>query len=498
MTHLKKLTFSWDWTLLLIGAALRLRQYLSGRSLWADEAMLALNIVNRDFMGLLKPLDYDQGAPIGFLWVMKSINLILGRTELVLRLFPFAAGILSLYLFYLLIRKITDRAGTLTALALFAVNPSIIYYSSESKQYIVDVAIALGLLALAYPVFSARENKQDLIRLGVGGIIALWFSHPALFVLAGMGVALVVQFLQKREYTSLRTMVIIALLWLADLGALYFISLRHLSRNEYLATYWEAGFIPMPPWSNPGWFPVSYGENVQFQFGIQILPFLVLIFLVMGWVLLYREKQSFALAIALIVVISFTASALRYYPVSGRLSLFLIPLWCILLGAAIDGIQRTLASRKFISTASAILLGGYLLIAPAIVSLENFISPKYYEHIRPTMSYLSESWKEDDVIFVSFWAEPAFRFYAPFYGLEGIEFESSEYEDYPDPQKLKSRIEPLLGQKRVWVLFSHVYEEAGFNERDFLVSYLNEVGEQRREILKPGTSVYLFFYDLSR
>src|SRR3990172_3700270 len=251
MTHLKKLTFSWDWTLLLIGAALRLRQYLSGRSLWADEAMLALNIVNRDFMGLLKPLDYHQGAPIGFLWVMKIITLILGRTELVLRLFPFAAGILSLYLFYLLIRKITDRAGTLTALALFAVNPSIIYYSSESKQYIVDVAIALGLLALAYPVFSARENKQDLIRLGVGGIIALWFSHPALFVLAGMGVALVVQFLQKREYTSLRTMVIIALLWLADLGALYFISLRHFSRNEYLSAYWEDGFIPMPPWSNP-------------------------------------------------------------------------------------------------------------------------------------------------------------------------------------------------------------------------------------------------------
>ncbi|MFN8463552.1 MAG: hypothetical protein U0X93_17505 [Anaerolineales bacterium] len=38
-------------------------------------------------------------------------------------------------------------------------------------------------------------------------------------------------------------------------------------------------------------------------------------------------------------------------------------------------------------------------------------------------------------------------------------------------------------------LFSHVYEQGGFNERDYLVAYLNEIGEKRREILKSGTSV---------
>lgn len=144
------------------------------------------------------------------------------------------------------------------------------------------------------------------------------------------------------------------------------------------------------------------------------------------------------------------------------------------------------------------LLSGYLLISPLVSSIQNFISPKYYEHIRPTMQVLADSWREGDALFVTAWAEPAFRYYAPFYGLEEVEIVTSEIEDYPDGEKLKSRISPLVGEKRVWVLLSHVYEQGGFNERDYLVTYLDEIGEKRREILKPGTSVYLFFYDLSQ
>src|SRR5512139_456910 len=91
--------------LFLAGILLRLRQYLTGRSLWMDEAMLALNIVNRSFGELLKPLDYDQGAPLGFLMVEKLFNLLLGRSEYALRLFPLLVGILSIWLFYLLLKR---------------------------------------------------------------------------------------------------------------------------------------------------------------------------------------------------------------------------------------------------------------------------------------------------------------------------------------------------------------------------------------------------------
>ena len=500
-------------TLLFVGAILRLRQYFSGRSLWADEAMLALNIVNRNFAELFKPLEYDQGAPLGFLLVEKLFNALFGRTELVLRFFPLLAGLASLALFYLLIMSLrhlprtTGAGGTerrsvavapwrhnLLALALFAFNPQLVYYTSEAKQYIVDVAVTLCLLLLAIPIFQNQFNRKNIILLAIAGILALWFSHPALFVLAGIGIALVIQCLRTREYKNLRTTFGIGLLWLANLALLYFINLRQLSQNNYLANYWAEGFISLSLGSDLGWI----GDLINYQFDIQFIPLLVFVLILIGWFALFREQRSLALAFAFTTFFAFVASALHLYPVNGRLSLFLIPLGILLLGKAIEFLRQTLSSNKFVSMGIAILLSGYLLINPLVTSFQNFISPKYYEHIRPTMQVLADSWKDGDALFVTAWAEPAFRYYAPFYGLEDVEYVSSKIEDYPDGERLKSRISPLVGEKRVWVLFSHVYEQGGFNERDYLVAYLNEIGEKRREILKSGTSVYLYFYDLSK
>ncbi len=488
------LIFPWERTLLLIGLILRLRQYLSGRSLWADEAMLALNIVNRNFAQLFQPLEYDQGAPIGFLLVEKVFNSILGRTEFVLRLFPLLAGFISLWLFYLLAKKTLQGAGFYLALALFAFNPQLVYYTSESKQYIADVAVTLGLLVLAIPIFRDEINKKKFFLLGGAGILALWFSHPALFVLAGIGIALFVRFLQKRDYPNLRGTIFTGFFWLTNLALLYFINLRHLSRNEYLASYWSDGFVPLPPWSDLNWIT----DLVPYQFNIHYIPLLAVISILLGWFVLFREQRSLALAIAFTALFAFAASALRLYPVNGRLSLFLIPLGILLLGKLVEFAQKVFSFNRVASFGAATLLSGYLLLPPLATSFENFISPKYYEHIRPTMQVLADSWKEGDALFVTAWAEPAFQFYAPFYGLEGVEAATSEIEDYPNGEQIKLRLEPLIGQKRVWVLFAHVYEQGGFNERDYLVAYLDEIGEKRREILKSGTSVYLFFYDLSK
>jgi len=530
--------------LLIIGVALRLRQYLMGRSLWADEAMLALNIVNRNFAGLLQPLDYNQGAPLGFLLIEKFFNAILGRHELVLRLFPFLAGIVSLWLFYLLIKQITQNAGLFIALTLFAVNPQLIYYSSESKQYIVDVAVALALLILALPVLQHQARQRDYMLLGMAGIFALWLSHPALFVSAGIGAALIIQRLQKRDAVNVKSTIVMGVAWLMNFILLYFINLRQLSGNSFLTGYWAGAFMPMPP--NLNWFAAYVSESLRLQFGMEGAPWLAAILILIGWFALYRETRPLALTFAFITLFAFAASALQLYPIKGRLALFMIPIGIILLGKALELTQKTFAAAeslthflegrrktqkdadlfnhsaekfsvsqrssasisesarlsiapgRFANAIIALALGGYLIYSPFVASAKNFISPKYFEHLRPYMDYLSASWKDGDALFVSYWAEPAFKYYAPFYKLENIRYESSKYEDYPDPQKLAARFDPLIGKKRAWVLFSHVYENENFNERDFVVAYLDQIGEQRRELRIPDTSVFLFLYDLNK
>ncbi len=484
--------------LLILGAALRLRQYLTGRSLWLDEAMLALNIVNRDLAGMFQPLDMNQGAPVGYLLVVKLFNILLGRNELVLRLFPFLAGLASLWLFALLLKGTTrNQAGLLITLAAFAVNPQLVYYASESKQYMVDVAVALASLLLALPVFRPRPNNRDFVVLGAAGILGMWFSHPALFVLAGIGLTLFIQALGRRDFKSLRPIILTGSAWAVNFAALYLINLRQLQGNSFFKEYWAGAFPPSPPWSDLGWYVDFLRESVHQQFDIPYAFPVVCLCLVAGWYALWRERHPLALTIGLTSLFTFLAAVFKLYPVQGRLALFLLPLGILLLGKAVDLVHTAFSGNRIAGNFVTIALGLLILAQPFITSAQYFITPKYYEHIRPYMDYLSAMRKADDAFFVTYWAEPAFRFYAPFYKLKDVQYATSQREDYSKPEQLAARIDPLIGKKRVWVLFSHVYEQDGFNEMDFMLAHLDEVGKQVRQLRIPDTSVFLYLYDLS-
>src|SRR4029078_4171655 len=70
---LERPSWALAWRLLvtalaLIGAGPRLEQYLFNRSLWLDEASLALSFMDRDVIQVLTvPLLSNQSAPPGFL-----------------------------------------------------------------------------------------------------------------------------------------------------------------------------------------------------------------------------------------------------------------------------------------------------------------------------------------------------------------------------------------------------------------------------------------------
>ena len=497
-----KTFLSWDKVaaalLILLGAILRLRQYFTGRSLWVDEAMLALNIVERNWTGMFQPLDYDQGAPIGFLLVEKLLNLMLGKHELALRLFALLVGLISLGLFYLLGKRMMSGPGLLIALALFTFNPRLIYYSSEVKQYILDVAVTLTLLLVAAPVFGASPEKKDYVWLTLAGVAALWFSHPALFVLAGIGLSLAIMTLKRDDYSSLQLVIGVGVVWLLNIAFLYLLLLKDLSQNAYMKEYWQGAFLPMPPWSDPGWFVKALHENIGIQFGIPYGIFLVFFLILVGWGMLWFHQRGYAIAWAGIALVTLIASALQLYPVFERMILFFVPMGLLLTGKAIETICVRLKRYGFLSVFVVSALAGYLVYGPFVTSIQNFLAPKYFEHIRPAMQTLGDAWKDGDALYVSNGALPAFRFYAPFYGLETIPYEFGRREDYKNTQHILSQLESLKGKTRVWILLSHVYEKDGFDEREFILNTLNEIGQKKREFRLPGTSVFLYLYDLQK
>src|SRR5947209_4519575 len=94
-----------------VGIFLRLADWRFDRSLWLDEIYLALNITGRSFAELWKPLDHDQGAPVGFLMLVKLVTLFGGESELALRLVPLAAGLGSMLLFPRVAGRLLPPAG---------------------------------------------------------------------------------------------------------------------------------------------------------------------------------------------------------------------------------------------------------------------------------------------------------------------------------------------------------------------------------------------------
>jgi uncharacterized membrane protein len=101
-----------------------------------DETLLAANLVSRDFSQLTQaPLDFDQNAPIGFLWVTRLFIVLFGSHEMILRLFPLVCGIASLFVFRIVAQHFLRPAGVLVGLACLAFAVPLVYHSVEVKQY---------------------------------------------------------------------------------------------------------------------------------------------------------------------------------------------------------------------------------------------------------------------------------------------------------------------------------------------------------------------------
>ena len=497
--------------LILLGVVLRLRQYLAFRSLWLDEAMLALNIVGRSFSGLLKPLDYNQGGPVGFLLAEKLVVNLLGNNELTLRLIPLLTGCASLLLFALLLRQGLGKTGTFTALALFAVGAPSVYYASEVKQYSSDVFIALLLLWLAGRTFIHEihevheENLKSsffvLLRgkklfLALVGALAVWCSHPALFVLAGIGATLLLRDTVQKDTRRLKETLAMLAVWAASFVALYFVSLRGLAANAYLLDFWADYFMPLPPWANWGWFPVILTGVFENPVGLGTLWVLPAALMLIGLVALLRREWRFGALLALTLLATLAASGLHEYPFAGRMILFTVPIFLTLIGAGVETVSGWFRRPQWVESVVALVIAAFLIYSPLVSAAQNFASPKYHEHIRPTMAYLQANRKPGDTIYVYYWAVPAFRYYAPFYAFTESDFTAgSDYEN--NPPGLLAEIDRLKGQKRVWVLFSGVYEKGDYNEKDALLAHLGEIGVKKREFIRPGTSVSLYLYDLT-
>lgn len=173
----------WTAGFLALALATRLVRYVAGFPLWGDEAAVALNLLDRGFGGLLRPLDYGQLAPPGFLFSARALLLALGTSDTALRLAPFAVALGSVAAFAWLSRLATPQLGRLAAgmatfpVALFAVSYYPIRYAAELKPYSLDILVACLVLGLAARWLSCPPGHDaSLGALAAVACVGPWFN----------------------------------------------------------------------------------------------------------------------------------------------------------------------------------------------------------------------------------------------------------------------------------------------------------------------------------
>ncbi len=478
---------------LLAGLVIRLRLYLSGRALWHDEAMLAVNIVQRGFWGLFPPLEFRQVVPVGFLMIVKVVESLLGNTEYVLRLVPLLAGLAVMPLTYLLARRWSRGVAPLFSLALVAAAPGLIYYSSEFKQYSTDALAALILLLAGLSCLDPDSRPAALMRLGGAGLLLTWISHPAMFMLGGILITLGIDRVIRRDWTVVRRLIGLGLLVVLNLAIIYVTSMRNSIEDTGHVDFWAGSF---PPALTSGALPWYEGviNILSNPLGAPLFGFAVALFLI-GFVSLAARRWEWASLIASPLVLMFAASALRLYPLAERLLLFSVPAVLIVTAEGVERIRQTLKGRgRLAAHLAAAACAAYLLFAPLKAAFQQLQEPPMRDHITPALAHIRERHLDSDLVYLYYYAIPQFDYYAPLYGLDQLaHIDGVMSRGHLGAYRLQ--IESLAGTPRVWFIFVHNYREGRVDEQQYFLQNLDRLGTRLDEFYSPGTTIFL--YDLT-
>lgn len=488
----------------LAGALLRVMQYAVNRAIWLDEALIVHNVLGRGFRGLMDPLELGQTAPYGFLALERAAVELLGSSEYALRLVPLLAGLAALALFPAVARRYVSAPARVVAVAVFALAPFLVYYASEVKQYSLDVLVATVVLWAAAELRDRRPGAAG--KAAAAGVLGVWLSQPAVFMLAGAGLALMHVAVRDGDRRRMAMLAAVGAAWLASFAGSYALSRRSLADPEYMQAFWRHGFMPLPPASAAdwAWLPERFVRIFREPLGVVgENPFPVLqhlqtaagvVLFAAGVAWMFRRRPLRLAVAGLPLVLMVAASAVRAYPfagdylTSGRVLVFLLPSLALVLGEGAARVWRAApAGRAAAGGAVALLLVPSLVYATVSV-------PHARAEIKPLLEYSAEQRRPGDLLYVYYNARTQYRYYAPRYG----------WTDAGTVMGICARLRPegyigdmmrLRGRPRVWLLFVDGEGVDEFDERGLMLSVLDHVGRRLDDQVSVGASLYL--YDLT-
>jgi hypothetical protein len=396
-----------------IGLYLRFYQHLMGRSLWEDEAHLAISFIDYGYLGLMSPLPNLQTAPIFFLWSVETFSKIFGNSELSLRMFPFIAGIVTLPMFYFMVKELTGNTLTaLVAFFIFALNLSFIYYSSELKPYIVDVSVYVMMLyfVCSQHDFIVRHRRRILV---ISGALAIGYSNVSVVVLACIGLYLVSKWnvsFKKRDKNIFRQLpkadLIVFGIWAVVFLANFFKFIYKHPYGKLMKELWAQTFCPSNVFrSDFSRFMTDRMHDTIFTDMLYFsesyyFPYILLALLVIAVTQIVHSKNFKVLLFTLLPIgIHLVMSMMHIYPFFYRFILYLLPGFIILVAIGVSTIAQLFRQKVY-----------YIIAAPVVVfccfcCVEKSIAqfPLWDREIKPVLNVINDKYPDTKVLITTPW-----------------------------------------------------------------------------------------------
>lgn len=377
-----------------VGLIWRVARYLGRFPIWGDEAMLLLNILERDYLGLTQHLDHNQVAPLLFLWLEKTALLILGPSEWSVHLFPMLMGLAGFVAFWRACRASFTPLLTGLAVGILAVSYYPVRHACEVKPYAFDLGFAAFYLWLTLGQLrtGAQAENRWLLGLAVLTPIAVFSSYPSVFVAGSVSLVLLprmrgASWTQRGLYLLFNVALLASFIVHFGFVGHHQIDAAEAQRTrEFLRNYWKDAFPPERLVDWPLWLVNVFTGNmfaypVGAKNGGSAITFLLAL---LGSFTIWRGGERSLLALCwLPFAFNFVAAVLGKYPFgdSARITLHLAPFICVLmahgLGQTLDWVPSPVW-RPRLHLACYVLLGSCGLAGLA----RDLVHPYKTEHDR--------------------------------------------------------------------------------------------------------------------
>jgi hypothetical protein len=412
----------------LIGIILRIGLYLINTDCYLDEYLLAHTFFTHHNIFAFN-IGTGQKAPIIYLLITKINILLFGTSERAFRLCSILSGILSIPLFHIIVSKIFKKRQTIIlSELLFAINPYLIFFSNTIKQYSFEALITLIILyfLLNINIFSCKKNTFIYFLFVI--VLCGFSSFPFHFIIwAFIFSTLIFNF----KGTNINRIIMITgsacissiycfLNYLTEHSAWFVDYWQEMTLNDFGVGFLNPNFLFFYMFNYHNFMCIFLNSliNGAYIFGeeIETTKFQIITLFILtgiGLILLIKENYKRYSFILFTILLGYIGSLARIYPFTERLTVYIIPIYIILLAKPCEYIRfniygKSIIKKTIVFLISTILIFSYIFAFytyrkdyPAYIKKNIRIfkeknSPRY--RIYPVIEYINQQKEQGTVV----------------------------------------------------------------------------------------------------